>query len=284
MARPKRRASRSPTARPMRVEPVAESDRHARVVNQGRADLGAADQQRQRPSGASPNVRAARAKIACTASAVSGAFSDGFQITLSPQTSASAAFHDHTATGKLNAEMMPTGPIGCHCSVSLWSGRSEAMREAVKLARQADREIADVDHLLHFAQALALDLADLQRDEPAERLFVGAQLFAEQPHQLAATRGGDVAPVLEGGGGAAISAAGSAVSGSAPISRAVDGGADAQRAARERGASDVKRDEEVGDFGGVGHGGGLRKTIEVSLSRLVRRGNRFQGLLGRLSK
>ena len=32
-----------------------------------------------------------------------------------------------TATGKLNAEMMPTIPNGCHCSYILCIGRSECM-------------------------------------------------------------------------------------------------------------------------------------------------------------
>src|SRR5699024_12006436 len=44
-------------------------------------------------------------------------------------------------------------------------------------------EVADVDHLLDLAQALRGDLADLDRDQPAERLLVGAQLLAEQPHR-----------------------------------------------------------------------------------------------------
>ena len=61
------------------------------------------------------------------ASAESGVFSDGFQITGSPQTSASAAFQDQTATGKLNAEMIAHGPSGCQVSVMRWPGRSEAM-------------------------------------------------------------------------------------------------------------------------------------------------------------
>ena len=65
--------------------------------------------------------------MACTASAVSGVFSDGFHTTLSPQTSASAAFHDHTATGKLNAEMTPTTPSGCQVSIMRCSARSVAM-------------------------------------------------------------------------------------------------------------------------------------------------------------
>jgi hypothetical protein len=59
------------------------------------------------------------------ASAVSGVFSEGFQITLLPQTSASAAFHAHTA-GKLNA-LITTTPQrmpGFHHAVP---GRSEAM-------------------------------------------------------------------------------------------------------------------------------------------------------------
>ena len=36
-----------------------------------------------------------------------GVFSDGFQMTVSPQTNASIAFQAHTATGKLNAEITP---------------------------------------------------------------------------------------------------------------------------------------------------------------------------------
>ena len=38
-------------------------------------------------------------------------------MTLSPQTSASAAFQAHTATGKLNAVTIATGPSGCQLSI-----------------------------------------------------------------------------------------------------------------------------------------------------------------------
>ncbi len=48
-------------------------------------------------------------------------------MTGSPQTSASAAFQDQTATGKLKAEMIAHGPSGCQVSVIRWPGRSEAM-------------------------------------------------------------------------------------------------------------------------------------------------------------
>ena len=72
-----------------------------------------------------------------------------------------AVFHDQTATGKLKALMTPDhaervpglhqpvpGPLGGH-------------RAAVQLPRQADREVADVDHLLDLAEGLGGDLADL---------------------------------------------------------------------------------------------------------------------------
>src|SRR6266849_11190424 len=56
-------------------------------------------------AGSAPVSRQTRSAIFVTAIAVSGVFSDGFQIVASPHTAASAAFHDQTATGKLNALM-----------------------------------------------------------------------------------------------------------------------------------------------------------------------------------
>ena len=67
-------------------------------------------------------------------------------------------------------------------------------RAAVELAGEADREVADVDHLLHLAEPLLRDLPDLERHERAERLLLAAQLLAEQAHELAAVRPGEVAP------------------------------------------------------------------------------------------
>ncbi len=63
----------------------------------------------------------------CTASAHSGVFGEGFQTQALPQMAAISAFQDHTATGKLNAVMMPTTPSGCHCSYMRCCGRSECM-------------------------------------------------------------------------------------------------------------------------------------------------------------
>ena len=44
-----------------------------------------------------------------------------------PHTSATAAFHAHTATGKLNAVITPTTPSGCQVSSRRCPGRSDAM-------------------------------------------------------------------------------------------------------------------------------------------------------------
>ena len=62
-----------------------------------------------------------------TAIDVSGTAGEGFQIIVSPHTAASSAFQAHTATGKLKAVMIPTGPNGCHCSYMRWRGRSDGM-------------------------------------------------------------------------------------------------------------------------------------------------------------
>ena len=70
--------------------------------------------------------------------------------------------------------------------------------EAVELARQADREIADVDHLLDLAEPFGEDLAAFPADQPAELLLLLAQLLAEQPHQLAAPRRRHQPPGEEG--------------------------------------------------------------------------------------
>ena len=74
-----------------------------------------------------PDPSMARAASLLVATAVSGVFDDGFQIIVSPHTAAIIEFQDHTATGKLNDVMTPTGPSGCHCSYMRWRGRSDAI-------------------------------------------------------------------------------------------------------------------------------------------------------------
>ena len=169
---------------------------------------------------------------------MSGVRSLGFQTTGSPHTSASAEFQLHTATGKLKAvidadraERVPglehavPGPLGCD-------------RAAEELPREPHREVADVDHLLHLAEALLRDLAGLERDERAERVLLAPQLLAQQADELAAPRCGHVAPGLEGLGGPRDRGVGARGVGAMQVCErlAGDGRAHLEIAVREQGA------------------------------------------------
>src|SRR6266851_8645041 len=71
-------------------------------------------------------------------------------------------------------------------------------RPPIELPRQPDREVADVDHLLHFALALLEDLARLDRHQAAERLLVLTQLLGKEPHQFAPARRRNTTPGAKG--------------------------------------------------------------------------------------
>src|SRR2546421_2084873 len=109
----------------MRVEPVAETSGIRLSAASFRPIEGPSPITSENTAGSAPVFLQTRSAILMTAIAVSGVFSEGFQIVASPQTAASAAFHDQTATGKLNAEMIATKPSGCHCSMRRWLGRSD---------------------------------------------------------------------------------------------------------------------------------------------------------------
>ena len=72
----------------------------------------------------------------------------------------------------------------------------------MQLATESDREIADVDHFLHFAQCFALDLADLYLHKSREICFVDAQLRAKSANEFAAQRPWCIAPCAERDSGA----------------------------------------------------------------------------------
>jgi hypothetical protein len=78
----------------------------------------------------------------CTAIAVSGVSGDGFHTTQSPHTAAISAFHDQTATGKLNAEMTPDDAERMPLLVHPMHGALAVHRLPVQLARQADAKSA----------------------------------------------------------------------------------------------------------------------------------------------
>src|SRR3546814_15453303 len=88
-----------------------------------------------------PPFFSASLQIFIEAIADSGVFGEGFQMQMSPPAAATNAFQAQTATGKLNAEMIPTRPSGCHCSYLRLHGRSECMlRSSSRLDRPAANE------------------------------------------------------------------------------------------------------------------------------------------------
>ena len=57
--------------------------------------------------------------------------------------------------------------------------------QPVKLPGKADGEIADVDHLLNFAQRLGGDFPDFQGNKYAEIRFSRAEFFTDTPDEFA---------------------------------------------------------------------------------------------------
>ena len=152
----------------MRVEPVAETSgtrgSAARASPTSRPPMTSCD----RPSGASPKRARARSSTAWVARAVSGVFSDGFQITGSPQTRASAGVPGPDGDGEVEGRDDADRPQRLPGLAHVVAGPLAGDGQAVELARQADGEVADVDHLLHLAEALGGDLAGLERDQRGE--------------------------------------------------------------------------------------------------------------------
>ncbi len=143
-----------------------------------------------------------------------------------------------------HAQRMP----GLHHVVARPLGRDG---EAVKLTRKADGEVADVDHLLHLAEAFLDDLAGLDRDQAAERGLMGAQLLAEEPHQLAAPGRRHRAPDEErllrlADRGLEL---GRRHCGHARDLGAVDGAARGDAAVGESGLRHAEAAQEIGDLG-----------------------------------
>ncbi len=122
------RGGRAPSSRPRSPSAPNRSRRRAECVDRRESFCPTVTRspiRRVKIAGSAPVARQTRSAILITAMAVSGVFSEGFQTVASPQTAARAAFHDQTATGKLKAEITPTTPSGCHCSIRRWFGRSD---------------------------------------------------------------------------------------------------------------------------------------------------------------
>src|ERR1044071_7824292 len=106
------------TLSPIATEPVAETNGTRGSLANFSPTLFRSPINKLKIAGSAPVSRQTRSAILVTATAVRGVFSDGFQMVASPQTAASAAFQDQTATGKLNAEITATRPSGGHCAIN----------------------------------------------------------------------------------------------------------------------------------------------------------------------
>src|SRR5579871_319220 len=123
---PKRAPTAVPTALPIRVDPVAETNgiRTSLAIHSPTSLLPTINP--LTPSGTLLFSKTS-ATICWQATPHKGVFSDGFQTHTSPQTQANMLFQLHTATGKLKAEIIPTIPNGCHCSYMRCAERSLCM-------------------------------------------------------------------------------------------------------------------------------------------------------------
>ncbi|MCY1441151.1 hypothetical protein D9M71_574540 [compost metagenome] len=123
--------------------------------------------------------------------------------------------------------------------------------QAIELTRQTDGEVADVDHLLHFALAFLGDLAGLPGNQLAQLGLARAQFLAEQPYQFAPARRRHLAPGLEGVGGAAdlLLHLGGALQAHGAQAAAVDGGVDDQFAVLIKAGIDAEFFEQCGNHG-----------------------------------
>src|SRR5699024_11376229 len=95
-------ATRGPTSRPIRTEPVADTS-STRGSSSRISPTARSPTSTWLTSGDWPHSSNARERSSFAPSADSSASSDGFHTTGSPHTIASAVFHAYGATGKLNA-------------------------------------------------------------------------------------------------------------------------------------------------------------------------------------
>ena len=77
----------------------------------------------------------------------------------------------------------------------VWALTSDG--DAVELARDSDREIADVDHLLNLAAAFFEDFAAFEGDESGEVFLPFTQLVAEDTDEFTSAGAGYLSPFVE---------------------------------------------------------------------------------------
>ena len=192
--RPKRSATRGPTSRPIRVEPVARQQRDAGSSTSAAPDGGVAEHDLARSAGAAGlgdrplqqrvGGQRAQRRLLRRLPHHGVAADEGDGGVPRPDGDGEVEGRDDPD----HAERVPglhqpvAGPLGGH-------------RAAEQLPRQADGVVADVDHLLHLAERLGGDLADLEADQGGQVVAVLAQQLAEALDDGAPHRRGDQPPL-----------------------------------------------------------------------------------------
>ena len=115
MVRPKRLLTISDTKRPTAVDPV--KDMSGTRLSETRSEPTSAPPEQRVWMDLKPKVTKTSLMIRWTAMAQRQVVGAGFQIIMSPQMKARAAFQPATATGKLKAVMHPTRPRGFQASI-----------------------------------------------------------------------------------------------------------------------------------------------------------------------
>ena len=185
--------------RPIRQLPVAEISGSRASVGHPLADVfGLADAELEDARGSRSASATSRDDLLHGQGRQRASRGEGFQTTVSPQTAATAAFQAQTATGKLKAVMIADRPERVPLLDHPVPGPLAGDRQAVKLPRQPDGEVAHVDHLLDLALPLGADLARLQGDEQAQVGLVLAERLADPPDDLASSAGRGPSASAEG--------------------------------------------------------------------------------------
>ena len=194
--RPNRSATRGPTSAAHPGRAGGAEQRDAGVVDQRLADLGAAEQHlRERLGRAVLGDRPGEHRVA-------GQRGERGELGGLPDDRVAADQGDGGVPGPDRGREVEGGDHaddaervpGLHQPVA---GALRGHRAAVELARQPDREVADVDHLLDLAARLGGDLPGLDADQGRQVVLVLGEQLAEPLHQRPARRRRHPAPGQE---------------------------------------------------------------------------------------
>ena len=198
IARPKRLATRSPTAWPIAVEPVAETTGMRRSSTRRSPTSRPPVTTDTSPSGAPPNRAACALEEGDDGERGERRLFRGLPDDRIAADESERGVPGPDGDGEIEGRDDRDRPDRVPLLHQTMVGPLADDGETVELTRQADGEVADVDHLLDLAEAFGENLAGLDGDEPAEVGLRGAELLAEEADQFAAPRRRHRAPQEKG--------------------------------------------------------------------------------------